>query len=508
MSINRCALNEVSSILSGVNKFAYNNKYLLSNQILSKNVGNIYSDSKWENKEKSFIVLLKVPLYLLWYYLKSFGGLFMFLLEWVAYKISGYSVNLDTIQKKSVLVDVFVNVEHYEKNGVFYDKYFHGLYDVLTELGIKYYLIPKFYNKKYNILSVYGMFRFFRERSVLVISNYQLTTFRDILDTLAFILVYPISVIKTFVAWQADSSISKALRYELLFDINKVTFYSFQQYLYGKHISSLNVSKIISWFENQTMDKNLYLGLRARNPDVYIYGCQLYIYSSNQLSIKVDPSEAVFGIIPDKTLVNGRHYLIDNKTIYSATGPSFRYSKIFNEKYFIGGANKKKVLVLLPYYHREIVNIIYLINKLVGSGLSLYIKFHPATSILEYKQLLSSGIVITEDDLYDLFKTTKIVIGAATGSMVEAACCYIPSIVIKNIDGIPFNYFDEYGRGEIWDYAENVDEVMMLLNKYSNSLVQYIGREQIMKCARYYRDNYFCEPTKAMIINSFDLRSV
>ncbi len=504
-------LNEIYSLLTNVNKTAYKNKYLLSNQILNKNINNFYIDKEWECKEKGGISLLKVPLHLSWYYIKSFGNLLLFLLECVAYKMSGQGVSLDEINKDSICIDTFLNIEDYEKDGVFYDKYFHGLYDVLTSCGIKYYFIPKFYNKynkKFNIFTIYRMFIFFRKHSVPVISHYQLTTFKDILESLVFILVYPIFVIRTFMTWKTDSKLSKALKYELLFDINRVRFNSFQQYLYGKHISNLSISKVISWFENQTTDKNLYAGLRNGGGNTFIYGCQLYVYSSEILSIKVDPSEIDFRVVPDKVLVNGRHYLIEDNDVNSSVGPSFRYHKIFDDNLFMESPKKTKVLVLLPYYDREIIYIINLINSICDFEESLHVKFHPAVSIFKYKKLLLPDVVITNDDLYDLFKTTKIVIGSATGSMVEAACCSIPSIVIKNIDGISLNYFDDYGEGVIWDYAEDIYDIMRLLKKYNHSLCQNNGNEKIKECAIYYKDNFFSKPTKDLIINAFDLQRV
>ena len=120
------------------------------------------------------------------------------------------------------------------------------------------------------------MFVFFKKNSIPVISHYQLTTFKDILETVIFIFRYPVAVINTFIYWKTNSKISKAVKYELLFDVSKVTFPSFQQYLYGKNIALLNATKVISWFENHTTDKNLYAGLKKKDKNIFIYGCQLF----------------------------------------------------------------------------------------------------------------------------------------------------------------------------------------------------------------------------------------
>ena len=152
--------------------------------------------------------------------------------------------------------------------------------------------------------------------------------------------------------------------------------------------------------------------------------------------------------------------------------------------------------------------MINLINNMPYLKDTLYVKFHPAASSVKHKNLLTANAIITTDDLYELFKTTKIVIGAATGSMVEAACFSIPSIVIKNSNGVTLNYFDEYGKGVIWDYAESTNDVMSLVEKYTQSLSQNRGKKIIDECGTYYKSNFFTKPTKDVIMNAFDLESL
>ena len=69
------------------------------------------------------------------------------------------------------------------------------------------------------------------------------------------------------------------------------------------------------------------------------------------------------------------------------------------------------------------------------------------------------------------------------------------------------NYFDDYGKGIIWDYADNSNDIMLLLNKYNQTLSQNNSVDKLKECASYYKDNYFSKPTKDLIINAFDLES-
>ena len=67
-------------------------------------------------------------------------------------------------------------------------------------------------------------------------------------------------------------------------------------------------------------------------------------------------------------------------------GPSFRYNKIFDGNYVFGNAKKKNILVLLPYFDREIKYIINLINGICNFDLPFHVKFHPGVSIFKYKK--------------------------------------------------------------------------------------------------------------------------
>ena len=125
MLLNDEKLNEIYTLLTKVNKSAYKNIYLLSNQVLNKNIQNIFYNSKCEYKEKRIFIIL-IPFLLFWYYAKSFGNFIVFLLELAVYKFSRQRVNLNNIHKDAFCIDTFIDIQNYEIDGVFYDKYFQG----------------------------------------------------------------------------------------------------------------------------------------------------------------------------------------------------------------------------------------------------------------------------------------------------------------------------------------------------------------------------------------------
>ena len=63
---------------------------------------------------------------------------------------------------------------------------------------------------------------------------------------------------------------------------------------------------------------------------------------------------------------------------------------------------------------------------------NFWIKFYPWTIIERYKNAISTKLTVVQDDLYELLKHTRIVIGTETGALIEAASLGIPAIVIEN----------------------------------------------------------------------------
>ena len=89
------------------------------------------------------------------------------------------------------------------------------------------------------------------------------------------------------------------------------------------------------------------------------------------------------------------------------------------------------------------------------------------------------------------FKTAKIVIGAASGTLVEAASLGIPVIYIKSIQRFDYNPLPVYGKGIIWDEAANTAEIEKLLIKFENALNDVDESDRIKKIAGEYKAMFF-----------------
>ena len=71
-----------------------------------------------------------------------------------------------------------------------------------------------------------------------------------------------------------------------------------------------------------------------------------------------------------------------------------------------------------------------------------------------YKELIDKDIQVVEENIYDLFLISKIIIGISTGALIEAACLAIPAIIIPHPTKFSLSYFTNCGKGVIWDRVD------------------------------------------------------
>jgi hypothetical protein len=496
---------KVFDFLSSVNQTAYKNIYLLSNEVLSKNP---FSNSflkrflKRENPDQPDT--LTVFSRLLTYYLKSFIYFGIYMLFFAAFHISRLKYAVNSLSKELIVIDTFFLMDEIERNGDYEDPYFAGLKEILDRLGKDYVYLPVFYTTK-NPVRLFKTFRLLKRNKIPVLTEYQLLSVGDLFRLFYFILKYPIDVLIFARDIEENTYEAKLLEAELIDNLRFTTFLKFSRCLQGRKIALLAFEKIklISWFENQTIDKNLYKGIREFGNKVRIYGAQPFIFSNFVLNILADEHEVKIGIVPDKIIASGSYFIPRNSSLNFAVGPSFRYKKIFTT--VLDKKNRNNILVLLPYFPEDAENILNLLNRADLSTWDVTIKFHPALQTKKFKHLMPADSGIVSNDLYELFKTAKIAIGAATGTLIEAACLGIPVIHINGIQGFNYNPLPVYGKGIIWDEAANTAEIEKLLIKFENTLNDVDESDRIKKIAGEYKAMFFCEPTDENIIKAYEL---
>jgi len=501
-------IKEIHRFLSSVNKSAYKDIFLIANPVLSKNpYTSNYLDYFLNKNCPKNISFHGRTWKLTKYYIKSLAHFGMYLLRFFIFYLSSVSFRFNHDRNELVLVDVFFMVEKIDEARYFRDTFFPGLEKLLINGKKNYAYLPFFYASSYNKnpFEFQRCLAILRNGKIPMLTEYQLLSGRDLVRLFHFLIVYPFRVLRFAKTLNNGEYPSKLLKYELVNTIENVTFHNFSRFLQGRRIAALPYDriKVISWYENQPIHKYLYKGLKTGSCDkVKIYGAQLFLCSNRMLNLIPDENEIDCGLLPDKIIVNGPHYVCEGTKLNYSVGPSFRYAGMFDIA--IKEELRKNVLVLLPYFIEDARNIL---QVLLGSKFALqkiFIKAHPATPLDSIKQFIPSNAVVVEKGIYQLLETTKIVIGAASGTMIEAASIGIPVISIKNGKRFEWNNpLPEYGKGIIWEEAVNAEGLDHQIERFEKKLKEC--PKEINEVAARYKEMFFCRPTDENIIKAFEL---
>ena len=487
-----------------MNQIAYKDIFMLSCQVLSKNpFTNSFLMRYLKNKKVQKWRLISIFRKLLKYYFFSFKNYIKYLIGFIEYFLSGIKFNHNSSNNQLILIDMPFLISNIQKSCSFTDSYFPGLTNLLSKMHLQYAYLPEFVGMKKDF-TLFKILKILKREKIPIITEYQLLTSLDLFRILHFIIFYPLRVYRFLKRLNEDVYEQNLLKSELMDTLDQITFSSFSRYLQGRRIAQLRYKniKVISWDENQVENKNLYKGLRQNCKKVKIYGAQLLIYSKNVLNIVTDENETDFGIVPDKIVVNGPWYLPKKTCLNYTIGPSLRFSKIFST--CIKKSNNKNILILMPYYNDEIKNILQIVNNIVKFPGSLVIKYHPATDISRFQHLLPHNVFVATGDMYELFKEAKIVIsGGASGTLVVATSLGIPTIFIKNPEKMDVNPLPEHGKGIIWEEVVSPEELKEKIDKFDKMLSN--NPSEITNLARFYKENFFCEPTEENTRKAFDL---
>lgn len=505
MNISAERLKEAYRLISEINQRAYGDLFLISNQVLSKNP---YSNNflnrflKYEKPHKHAFYGIAYKFVI--YYIKNILHFLLYLFKFIEYYLSGLRFDCPNRKKELVLIDIFYSIDRIRETKNFTNTYLPGIEKVLEKRNKDYAYLPFFYSRFNNKMpfELYATLKILKKNKVPVICEYQILSFFDLCRLAHFIVTYPFHVLKFANTLTGINNGAALLRCELIDTVSEAVFYNFARYLQGKRLAKLPYGKItlISWYENQPLHKNLYKGIRDAKADIKIYGAKLSLGSQNYLNEIPDENEDQFGVIPDYIIVNGPDYIPEKSGFNYRVGPSLRYSKIFNT--LVKDEKQKNILLLLPYFDDEIRNILRIAVDCDLFSFNVLIKPHPAVKIDKYR--IPQRFHIVDGDVYKLFETTKIVVGAATTTLIEAASLGIPAILIKN--GKHFDYsnpFPEEGKGLIWDEAGDSNALAMQVKKFEYRFKN--RKDDITAIADKYKRAFFSPISEDNIIRAFDL---
>ena len=442
------------------------------------------------NKSNKLILFL---LHCIKFYARNFYALFSYIISFFIFKIV-YKKN--KIKKNNnIYLDVFFLVDNINKDGVFIEKYFSKIYPVLKKHEVDYTFIPRLFGAHKNPIKLIKFFKIMNKDKNNFLFEFELLSFFDILYIVLLILKYPFKTLRLLQI--EDTNINKLFNNELIKDISKQQFDAFSRFVFGKNIAKIkSINDIYSWSEFQVIERAFNYAIRIENTNITLHGCQFYLnyetYFNSYLYDVDENNKTAY----HEVLVNGKYYIKEEKLIKYNLGVSLRYSQVFEfNKEKVG----KEILVLGSFIEndtRYMLECAKVFEKII-------FKEHPALPNTRLDDMTSTNIRKVNENIYTLFKNTKLVISSASGTCVEAVACGIPVIVIASYNNLTANPLVEYGKGKIWDIVYNKDD----MNETYRRLLSYKidNNEEVDSIGKWYRENFFIKPIEKNIVRAFDL---
>lgn len=427
------------------------------------------------------------------FYIKSWYLFISYFIAFILYKIYFKK------QRKSelkIIIDTFGLVDKINKENVFNENYFSGIYEVFKEFDTQYAILLRLYGVGKNPFKLINFFSIINQDSRDFIFEYEFLKLSDFALLFVLMVLYPF---KTLRLLQKEKTIENTIfNNALIEDIKYFSFDSLTRYIFGKNLAKIkSIKKIYSWSEFQVIERSFNYGIRNINNSIKLVACQLCIASETEFNMQVDDLDYKILSSPHEVLVNGKYYVLDRQKVEYNTGVSLRYKSIFD---FKGVKEEKNILLLGSYIGRETECML----RGTQDFENIVFKNHPAVNIKKFGAL-PKNIITSNENIYKLFESVKVVITTGSGTAVEAVACGISVIIVASVDNLTANPLVEYGKGKIWDIAFESSDVINIYKKLMGFRMN--NKDEIQEISGWYKDNFFVEPTRKNIVKIFEINT-
>ena len=344
-----------------------------------------------------------------------------------------------------IVLDTFILANSFDNKCKFIDRSYEGLIDnISSSIGSKVWYMATLSGYKYPWDLVKIFYKIHKTKSNIFIKEHWITL-NDYIYAIRKSITLTNSL-KNIPKWRG-LSLSEVVKNEIVNDkcSNSITqavlmYISIRRY----KESEINIVSAIDWFENQTIDRGFYLGMREFFPNSYIKGYLGFVPEDYYIGIFPTCYENNAGIIPDELLVIGDAYVNSLKrfcpTLKVSSSPAFRFQNMLN----CSRKNNKYIVIALPLKKEEAVNIINIVAKInFNNSYKLVIRPHPATLKTHVKRILSplanNKFQIYEGQIHKLLEEARLLITSASSVAMEAVACGVYVAVIGNRSGPTIN---------------------------------------------------------------------
>ena len=334
-------------------------------------------------------------------------------------------------------------------DGELLDPYFDRLKARLETLGRPYCWLPSFCDL--DDPDAYGSgFAALKRSGAPVLAEWQPLSAADWARMVLFVLAYPWAVLWFALRLDESVSLSGPVRTMLLQTLDDPAVRNYARRLYGRNVARLAGGglDVVSWFEGRVSDMNFYQGLR-QGGGAHITGAAMYVWPGELIYMHHDEREAASGRLPDTVLVNGPAYVQPGRKTRYEPGPSLRSARLLSMA--VRETPGEYVLVVLPYFHRAVRELLGCLHVLEELGMPMVVKAHPfAYESLPDESSLPENARYSRESLYDLLSGASVTVGAMTGCLVESVCVGVPSVSFRPSRGLRLEYLPDEGKGDVW----------------------------------------------------------
>lgn len=265
-----------------------------------------------------------------------------------------------------------------------------------------------------------------------------------------------------------------------------------------------NLNAYIDWWENTSMDKGANLGINKFFGKKVSKGYMAFI--PNEYAFELSPSEEEIkaGTIPSLIGVMGNNFLklpqrISNLQL-TVLAPALRFKNIFEKPVGDLGVNKKKILIILPAYYDQAINIINLILR-AGKKLAdeaVIIRSHPALNMNKYfNKIVHPKVKIDNySSISSLIDQSYVVVTGGSSIAIESIVYKTPVINIYP-NTLPYiKLIPENVPTELYSVCTSSEELV-------NCIIQYKKNKKHLYNVEIKLDDYFYEPSTENVSSFF-----
>jgi hypothetical protein len=392
---------------------------------------------------------------------------------------------MDGEGKRVVLIHTYIDESLLGEDEVFHDRYFPGLSEWLEHKGFSVITLPVLYNMKRSNRSVW---RWLGKNRQIFLDPYAYHAWSDYFDAIrearreatmlgGSILLEGIDATGLFEEERQRTAFSS---------LHTLLYFSLPRRLVA---AGIDISLVITVFENMVDEKLFILGFRRYIPSAYITAYQHSALWPLMLCLFVTAGEAEFAPLPDHVVSNGsfsREVLVREglprwKVV---EGPALRYAYLWQkgEAEAVPEEEIVHVLVPLPQLIGDAQELLVKVTLAFEHSPDLKIRFktHPMSSL----EKVLSGLPVKDLPQHMQFVTgdmgkwvarAKVVVGLSSNAVLDALAAGRPLVAVGRENSLnlnPLGFFP--GLDRIFCSPEEIrEETIRLLHLSGEQSAEY-----------------------------------